>query len=564
MTRISVVIPTQNERAAMLESALDCVARQTRPAHEVIVVNNGATPLEIPSREGLVCIELPRFAGVSRARNTGAERATGDYIAFLDDDDIWEEQYLEKAERTLAAKTPDCLITRLDRLVDGRVAPYKCAEGRITLDELLVANPGTSGSSTIVRRAALLDVGGYDPRLWRSADKGLMIDLLLRRCRIACAPEVQAILRHHEGTRLREDAVAAVSDFVSVHGAQMAAWQLAWNEAKLLRARYRQHGDRRDRRRARTLEAFGRQVRRLGRGRPGRLAARRAARWQARRTREEVFAFCATLLPEAPARLRLVGTSNGCRSFQVSAGERRLKIFQCLSPGRAAEVESLSQRLAQRGVAIPQFVARARRLIACEWVEGEQASAASLRLEKEAMAGYQAKLHQTPPPPGLRPCAAPTHLDWLLRRVAEHGGAHLEVGQIARLGDALRRRLPEKAARGILHPDFIPGNLLRTPGGDLVVVDNEFLCVGVGQEWNVLNSARVLSADADQQEAYIEGYLRQHTLESFQPERDYWEAWYQVKLAGRAFAEQRQDDGRSHLDEAQRRIDVSQRRGSIA
>jgi len=101
MTRklISVIIPFYN-RTALLLDALASVRAQTYENWEVILVNDGSTE-DIQKIRGLVDIE-PRFhlidqkkAGVSTARNVGIAHATGDYIAFLDSDDLWAPEKLE-------------------------------------------------------------------------------------------------------------------------------------------------------------------------------------------------------------------------------------------------------------------------------------------------------------------------------------------------------------------------------------------------------------------------------------------------------------------------------------
>ena len=86
--KISVIIPTC-DRQDFLQEAIDSVKAQTLSVHEIIVVNNGNTPIEkdSPLHTQAKILELPPYSGASMARNTGALQATGDYLAFLDDDD---------------------------------------------------------------------------------------------------------------------------------------------------------------------------------------------------------------------------------------------------------------------------------------------------------------------------------------------------------------------------------------------------------------------------------------------------------------------------------------------
>jgi len=240
MTDISVVIPTCDRPKTLIE-AINCVLDQSYPAHEIIVVNNGGQPLDkqlIPPQVK-VC-ELPPYAGVSFARNQGVTLAHSDYVAFLDDDDLWESDYLNKAVKVIDEYHPDCVITRLDKLVDGQVYPYKNADGRLDLETLFVSNPGVGGPTTVVRREAFLDVSGYDIKLKTGEDKALIIDLLINGYSVITAPHIQAIMRYHENSRLSDAAsmCEGISGFVSKYGRLMSAPQKNFNLVKVYYYRY--------------------------------------------------------------------------------------------------------------------------------------------------------------------------------------------------------------------------------------------------------------------------------------------------------------------------------------
>jgi glycosyltransferase involved in cell wall biosynthesis len=102
--RISVVIPTYN-RATIVPRAIESALSQTRPADEVIVVDDGSRDdtASTVARFGdrIRCIRQEN-GGVSKARNAGVLAATGDWIAFLDSDDVWIPRKLETQVRQLA------------------------------------------------------------------------------------------------------------------------------------------------------------------------------------------------------------------------------------------------------------------------------------------------------------------------------------------------------------------------------------------------------------------------------------------------------------------------------
>ena len=95
---VSVVVPT-HDRPEMLVEALASVRAQTFTDYEIIVVSNGeSAEMRRTSREVAAgCVHLEFDCGnVSFARNAGIKRASGDWIAFLDDDDIWLANKLER------------------------------------------------------------------------------------------------------------------------------------------------------------------------------------------------------------------------------------------------------------------------------------------------------------------------------------------------------------------------------------------------------------------------------------------------------------------------------------
>jgi glycosyltransferase involved in cell wall biosynthesis len=113
---ISVVIPTC-ERPGLLEQALGSLAQQSYRDFEVIVVNDGG-PSIAPAmaawqrRFPLTLIELAERAGPARSRNAAIERASGEYLAFLDDDDIFLPEHLETAYRSMTDNALDLVYLR--------------------------------------------------------------------------------------------------------------------------------------------------------------------------------------------------------------------------------------------------------------------------------------------------------------------------------------------------------------------------------------------------------------------------------------------------------------------
>ena len=172
---ISVVIPAYNS-GVLLQQTLDSALNQTLAPLEIIVVDDGSTdgtPDWIAANYGdRVTLIEQRNGGVARARNAGWRASSGAWIAFLDHDDVW---YPEKLERLTNAATPDVGVVYCRwREVDDAGAPlpeaqqltrqrgWSGAQGWV-FDWLFGWRcPLISMSVPLVRRELLSQVGGFD------------------------------------------------------------------------------------------------------------------------------------------------------------------------------------------------------------------------------------------------------------------------------------------------------------------------------------------------------------------------------------------------------------------
>ena len=200
---ISVVIPTLNTRPQFLKEALNSIEKQSYLPSEVIIVNNGIEDLKLPETSlNIRQFKIVFKSGVAQARNFGASMSKGNYIAFLDDDDLWGQDYLKNMKKQIDMKQPDCLIGKLDQFLNDKIQPYKNAHGKINKDIILRLNPGITGSSVVINKNIFLSIGGYNTKLPPSEDKSLILELINRDLKIATVPESQAIIRQSEIERL--------------------------------------------------------------------------------------------------------------------------------------------------------------------------------------------------------------------------------------------------------------------------------------------------------------------------------------------------------------------------
>lgn len=181
----SVVIIT-HDRLHHLENAIKTVDSQRRRPEEIIVVDDGSpTPIEprlAPRLPELTTIPV-RFVrtddlGPSGARNAGAEAASGRVMAFLDDDDLWHEDYLATALDRLDDRNADVVFTWMDNKTGQTVSPGKHLPPDFPKQDYFRSNLGVTGSNILVLAKAYRAMGGFDAELLASEDKDFLIRCL--------------------------------------------------------------------------------------------------------------------------------------------------------------------------------------------------------------------------------------------------------------------------------------------------------------------------------------------------------------------------------------------------
>lgn len=123
--KFSVIIPVFNKATTIAES-IDSVLAQTEKDYELIVVNDGSTDniADVLANYESITVVNQENGGVSRARNAGIEVANGEYICFLDADDLWLPNHLEQMS-ILIQKFPDAgmyVTSHIETTEDGKVS----------------------------------------------------------------------------------------------------------------------------------------------------------------------------------------------------------------------------------------------------------------------------------------------------------------------------------------------------------------------------------------------------------------------------------------------------------
>lgn len=173
MPRVSAVIPTRDRRDK-LARALASIRAQRFQDFEVVVVDDGSrdgTASWLRARQPKVClIEIPQPGGAAAARNRGVERASGEIVAFLDDDDVWHPSYLETqvAQFELHPEADLCTTGHIEVDPSGRVVRPDLRPVQHypePLVHLLAECPIHTLSVVACRRAAFERIGLFDENL---------------------------------------------------------------------------------------------------------------------------------------------------------------------------------------------------------------------------------------------------------------------------------------------------------------------------------------------------------------------------------------------------------------
>jgi glycosyltransferase involved in cell wall biosynthesis len=191
---VSVIVPVYNGQRHLGEALQSVFAQDHRPL-EVIVVDDGSTDgsaTVAKSFPEVVYIFQPN-AGVATARNTALRRATGSFVAFLDQDDQW---------------TPDKLRTQLDYLHAHPSAHFVFAHLRNVLEverpkwlpekHVQAAKAGLMPGTLMVRREAFGVAGHFDPSYVNGSDSEWMLRATRLGLKYEIMPDVLLIRRVHD------------------------------------------------------------------------------------------------------------------------------------------------------------------------------------------------------------------------------------------------------------------------------------------------------------------------------------------------------------------------------
>ncbi|MFO7573290.1 MAG: glycosyltransferase family 2 protein [Gaiellaceae bacterium] len=224
---VSVVIPTRDRWELLSRTALRSALGQEDVEHEVIVVDDGSSD---GTAERLAELDEPRLRvvrheqgkGVAQARNAGIAAARGEWVAFLDDDDLWSPRKLRlqidaaQAASAVFVFAGSVWVDDELRFLHGHALPDPAA----LAPALLRWNVVWGGCSNVIARTDLLrELGGFDEELFQLSDWDLWIRLALAGPAAAVDDVLVALVMHRESMLLvdRRDVFVEFDRLVARH-----------------------------------------------------------------------------------------------------------------------------------------------------------------------------------------------------------------------------------------------------------------------------------------------------------------------------------------------------------
>ncbi|MFB5662615.1 glycosyltransferase family 2 protein [Alteribacillus sp. HJP-4] len=213
---ISVIIPTRN-REKLLSQAVNSVLQQTHEHLELIIVDEAS---DDGTEEYIKSIDDQRIhyirhdqpKGGNIARNNGFKQAAGDYIAFLDDDDIWSRKKLEKQYAAMK-KHPDAGMVSCNNLVFNEKGSIlrqssrgsnKYYSQKEALQKILIDNFIGGASFPLIRRECLEKVNGFREHLKSAQETDLYVRIIHAGYGVFICEDPLILYRVHSNNRITD------------------------------------------------------------------------------------------------------------------------------------------------------------------------------------------------------------------------------------------------------------------------------------------------------------------------------------------------------------------------
>lgn len=198
---VTVIISTFDpKRKSLLLKAINSIVNQTNKPKDVIIVDNNqklnnrflVKRFNENSSINFKYFKYTKFGGAFAVRNFLIKKISTEYVAFLDDDDYWEKNYLLEFSKINKYKKYDLILTNSNFIQHNfKNKIFHIDENDFKTEKIGLYNPGIRSSATIVKKSSFLNIKGYDLNLfYGSADKDFLARFIKKKYKIKIIKKV--------------------------------------------------------------------------------------------------------------------------------------------------------------------------------------------------------------------------------------------------------------------------------------------------------------------------------------------------------------------------------------
>lgn len=205
---VSVIIPAYNA-ARYINETINSVLSQDYTNWELLIVNDGSTDStksiidNYAAKDSRIATIHKSNSGVSDSRNTGIRLAKGDYVFFLDADDVWNHNNLSEKVNYLIKEKVDAVYSSCELINELSIPMNSFLNGtaNVALSDVLSSrgNYTTAPSGIAVTKQVLHKIKGFDINLSNNADQDFFINILAAEFKIGFITQTLWKYRIHEG-----------------------------------------------------------------------------------------------------------------------------------------------------------------------------------------------------------------------------------------------------------------------------------------------------------------------------------------------------------------------------
>ena len=191
------------DRFDFIEAAISSVLKQTIKPNEILIINNGNKKLPYNkhiNNKLIKVINAVPYIGIGNALNIGASLSSNEYLAFLEDDDLWKKEYLETIKEKFQEGF-ECCLSPILKLEDGQLSPYKTFTKNVNYKEFILRNPGFNITNMSIKKNILYELGGFNNKHVNSVDKDIGIKIFKNHKKVAILEDALTISRFHNVSR---------------------------------------------------------------------------------------------------------------------------------------------------------------------------------------------------------------------------------------------------------------------------------------------------------------------------------------------------------------------------